>query len=943
MTSPQLPPRLRCCAHLFILALPGCLFGQVAAPAPASAAAVEDESVELSPFVVSSARDTGYTAANTLAGSRLNSQIADTPAAISVFTKDFLDDIGAINVNDSMEYALNGGNDLVEATGNNVVGNNFNYRIRGFTGSAARNFFPWGLSSDSFNIERLDFSRGPNSILFGVGSPGGIVNTSTKQANIGRPITQVQLRVASYDDYRSSLDLGRDLGKNVAVRLNLVWQDADGFRDWEKSKALRAAFAATWRVSKNTTLRFDSEYGDVKQVRVRPWSAYNAYQSWMDAGSPLAQTYGQSVTGTGTLGTRILYATQGVYANQPVRLINFRASNMGNVLGLNTPTNTLDETIHPRTANIMGPGGEVNFHYYTLGAFIEQRIGRDLFFEVAANRQFEDNENLQPINFGALRLRADANAFLPTFNSAGVQTGLVANPYAGKFFVEGQHRETFFTNTRDNVRATGSYRLDLGLYGVHRLAAMVQRDQQQRDSYTLWEANLSPNREMPSLRNANNEVHRITWLDLTGSGSGGARGAMHPRHNPLPKGPIVGGPYTLESGFYTRTISDTLNIIDTAMVATQSSFFKERLFVTTGWRRDHVRNYGSNEEFDPVTEVRLRANRDDIADVDQSGSTKTVGVVAHVASWLSVYANKSDNFQAQNSRLFGIEGDLPFAGNVNGKGQDAGLKFRTPNNFITGQVGWFETSEKNRYTSINGVYTMYLEAIWDAMGTIVDLNGGSTTARKSKGYELDLTANLTRSWRLSFNASQLQTRNSDLLPNIKEYLAVNRPTWVAAGTRLIDKVRFPSVPGAAPTIADTVGQLDTQIVRDTASEGQMPNRHREWNGNLFTNYSFNSGFLKGWSLGLGAQYRGDPVLGYNSLKKEHVMGEGYTLWNGMVSYSTKLKGGRSLRIQLNVNNLLDYDKLQVLDSSFDSATQSLSVVNSWLAPRTWSLTTTITF
>jgi hypothetical protein len=57
-----------------------------AAPAPASA-----EVIELSPFTVNTDRDVGYQAENTLAGSRLNTNLRDTPASVSVFTKEFLE------------------------------------------------------------------------------------------------------------------------------------------------------------------------------------------------------------------------------------------------------------------------------------------------------------------------------------------------------------------------------------------------------------------------------------------------------------------------------------------------------------------------------------------------------------------------------------------------------------------------------------------------------------------------------------------------------------------------------------------------------------------------------------------------------------------------------------------------------------------------------------
>ena len=60
----------------------------------------------LSPFEVSSTQDTGYRARNTLAGSRINTDLKDVASPITVVTKDFLNDIGASDVNDILTYEV---------------------------------------------------------------------------------------------------------------------------------------------------------------------------------------------------------------------------------------------------------------------------------------------------------------------------------------------------------------------------------------------------------------------------------------------------------------------------------------------------------------------------------------------------------------------------------------------------------------------------------------------------------------------------------------------------------------------------------------------------------------------------------------------------------------------------------------------------------------------
>lgn len=79
----------------------------------APTAVAEDEPITLSPFEVRTDGDVGYLAANSLAGSRLNTALKDTAASISVFTEEFIKDVGAIDLSELMAYAGNAQMDLV--------------------------------------------------------------------------------------------------------------------------------------------------------------------------------------------------------------------------------------------------------------------------------------------------------------------------------------------------------------------------------------------------------------------------------------------------------------------------------------------------------------------------------------------------------------------------------------------------------------------------------------------------------------------------------------------------------------------------------------------------------------------------------------------------------------------------------------------------------------
>src|SRR4051812_4533608 len=293
-------------------------WAQSAPTTNSSRSTTHPDTVTLSPFEVTTDRDVGYTASNSLAGGRLNTDLRDTAAAISVFTKDFLDDIGITNVNQALEFGLNTASE-VEPTGNLSVENNFNFRMRGITGAQrSRNLFRTGLNLDAYNTERLDFSRGPNSILFGEGSPAGLINTSTKVARFGQNFVRTQARVGSYAERRATLDVNRTLGSTLALRLNGVWQDARGYREFEFTKKKGVTIAGSWRPFKKTTLKVDYEKANFDENRARPWTPVDRYTSWLASGGPgsgTPTTWGEplpaGVASNGISSSTVLYFPEG--------------------------------------------------------------------------------------------------------------------------------------------------------------------------------------------------------------------------------------------------------------------------------------------------------------------------------------------------------------------------------------------------------------------------------------------------------------------------------------------------------------------------------------------------------------------------------------------------------------------------------------------------------
>ena len=233
---------------------------------PAAAPSDNQEVVEMSPFQVQASATTGYYSANTLAGTRLNNNIADLASSITVVTAQQLEDTASQNINDVFRYEANtegartytpfvlvrsnlqdalggiGGTTGVQqsalATGN---------RVRGLSTADQEedNFFSLSrLPFDSYNTQSVEINRGPNSIIFGTGSPAGIVNQSRIQANADTLNGQVTLDVGSWGKYRETFGVNIPLIKDrLGIYVGQMY-DSEGFKQKPSSDLTRRLYGA---------------------------------------------------------------------------------------------------------------------------------------------------------------------------------------------------------------------------------------------------------------------------------------------------------------------------------------------------------------------------------------------------------------------------------------------------------------------------------------------------------------------------------------------------------------------------------------------------------------------------------------------------------------------------------------------------------------------------
>lgn len=112
-------------------------------PLHAFAQQEEEELVTLSPFVVTADSTKGYYASETLSGTQLKSEVRDLANPITILTEEFMQDIGAVNYQEALEFLPSTREFKGDASDPESVSNRTGtpYTVRGFTSNTLTNNF----------------------------------------------------------------------------------------------------------------------------------------------------------------------------------------------------------------------------------------------------------------------------------------------------------------------------------------------------------------------------------------------------------------------------------------------------------------------------------------------------------------------------------------------------------------------------------------------------------------------------------------------------------------------------------------------------------------------------------------------------------------------------------------------------------------------------------
>lgn len=206
-----------------------------------------------------------YAPGDSAGATRTDTPIVEIPQSLSVVTRDLIDDQAMTTMTDVVRYVPGV-----------IMGQGEGHRdapaLRGNTTTS--DFFIDGVRDDlqylrdTYNVERVEVLKGASGLIFGRGSGGGVINRVTKDV-FAAPGVGVVTELGSDALARIALDVGGQASETLGVRVNSVFETADGFRDFAEVERFGLNPTLGLRLSEATVVRFGAEYFSDERVTDR--------------------------------------------------------------------------------------------------------------------------------------------------------------------------------------------------------------------------------------------------------------------------------------------------------------------------------------------------------------------------------------------------------------------------------------------------------------------------------------------------------------------------------------------------------------------------------------------------------------------------------------------------------------------------------------------------
>ncbi len=233
-------------------------------PERATAQQTPDEEIEI--IATGEGEEDVYNVTNSSTATRTDTPLRDVPQSVQVVPQEVLRDQQVTRLDDALR---------------NVPGVNQSFNFGPITIYTARGFEVTetnllrdglidtlaGQVSELSSIEQVEVLKGPASVLFGLGNPGGSINLISKRP-LRDPFYAVDATIGSYSFYRGAVDLSGPLNdsKTALYRFNLAYRNSGSFVDFFNGESLNISPVITVALGEKTNLTLEAEYIETRDT-----------------------------------------------------------------------------------------------------------------------------------------------------------------------------------------------------------------------------------------------------------------------------------------------------------------------------------------------------------------------------------------------------------------------------------------------------------------------------------------------------------------------------------------------------------------------------------------------------------------------------------------------------------------------------------------------------
>lgn len=242
------------------------VMAMAASPALAEEVEADGDRTYAPSDIIVTANWSGYVVDDGSTSTKTPTALIDTPQAVSVVTRDQLDDQNVRQLGDALRYVAGISMESGEGHRDEVF-------IRGQETTA--DFYLNGLRDDAqyyrslYNVERVEVLKGANALTFGRGGGGGIINRVSKTATLSESFVAGDASIDSFGAFAISADLNDSLSDTIAMRLNATYQEFDNHRDFFDGSFFGFAPTLTAALGENTRLVLAYSYDDDERLTDR--------------------------------------------------------------------------------------------------------------------------------------------------------------------------------------------------------------------------------------------------------------------------------------------------------------------------------------------------------------------------------------------------------------------------------------------------------------------------------------------------------------------------------------------------------------------------------------------------------------------------------------------------------------------------------------------------